>query len=217
MLHPAELEREDCHEVELAERVRDRRVLLEPRERVRVQVEDRLTVASHLGGIRLAMEHSEIPSVPPRGLYRKLARHKRKQVGRNRLRLSEPHARPLRVRLGRDRSAVGHRLPPDRHVERQTVAGLQVGLIEAGKRAVGPRGNEQRVQGLPVAVEGVVARDEINGELVLSRSRRLCRNRQMAVAERDQHVAAAGLDAEHLIAGLREVNDHTVRRFQREA
>ena len=46
-------------EVELAERIRDRRVVLEPGERRGVQVEDRVAVARDLGGVGLAMEHPE--------------------------------------------------------------------------------------------------------------------------------------------------------------
>jgi acyl-CoA dehydrogenase len=44
-------------------------------------------------------------------------RHECKEVGRNRLRLDEPHPGPLAVGLGRGRGAVGHRLPPGGHVE----------------------------------------------------------------------------------------------------
>ena len=120
MLHAAELEGRNQHEVELAERIRDCRVVLEPSERGRVQIEDRLAVARDLRGIGLAMEHRNRRSAlgglglePPGG--------KREEVGRNRRRLapkplrgfppppSLPGAAPLvapRALLGASRASV---------------------------------------------------------------------------------------------------------------
>ena len=62
VLHPAELKRRDQHDVELAERVRDGGVPLEPFERRGVQIEDRIAVPRHFGRVRLAVEH---PSARP--------------------------------------------------------------------------------------------------------------------------------------------------------
>ena len=99
MLHAAELERRNGDEVELAERIRDRGVVLEPGERRGVQVEDGVAVARDLGRVGLAVEHPELAAVPLRRLDRKPAGHEREQIGRNRLGLGEPHARPLRIAI----------------------------------------------------------------------------------------------------------------------
>jgi hypothetical protein len=54
VLHAAEGERRNRHDVELPESVRDGRVVFEPGEGCGVQVEDGVAVARHLGRVGLA-------------------------------------------------------------------------------------------------------------------------------------------------------------------
>ena len=82
-------------EVELAERIRDPRVALEPVERRGVQIEDRVAVARDLRGVGLAVEHPERAAVPLGGLDLEPARGEREEIGRDRLRLREAE-RPRR-------------------------------------------------------------------------------------------------------------------------
>ena len=89
VLHAAELERGDRDEVELAERVGDGGVALEKLERARVQVENRVAVARHLGGVGLAMEHPEGAAVALGGLDLEIAGDERDQVGGQRLGFGE--------------------------------------------------------------------------------------------------------------------------------
>ena len=58
MLHAAELERRNQHDVELAERIGDPGVALHPVDGGRMQVEDGVTVARDLGGVRFAVEQA---------------------------------------------------------------------------------------------------------------------------------------------------------------
>ena len=60
MLHAAELEGGNGHEVELAEGVGDAGVVLQHGQRAGVEVEDRLAVARHLRGVGLAVVHAEV-------------------------------------------------------------------------------------------------------------------------------------------------------------
>ncbi len=105
MLHAAELERRDRDEVELAERVRNRGVALEKLERARVQIEDRLAIARHLGGVGFAMEHPERAAVALGGLDLEVAGDERHEIGRQRLRFRERHRDAIAARSVRDSSA----------------------------------------------------------------------------------------------------------------
>ena len=79
------------------------------------------------------------------------------------------------------------------------------------------RRDEQRIQELLLAVEGVITCNEINRNLVLPCPGRLRGDRQVSVPEGNRHLGAAGAHAADASARLREVDDHAVRRFQREA
>jgi hypothetical protein len=111
VLHPAELERRDQHEVELAERIRNAGVILEPLERVSVQIENRLTIAGDLRGVGLTMEHAETSALALGGLDVELAGRERKQIRRNRLRLLEHEPDFVGHVDVPDFLAVRHRLP----------------------------------------------------------------------------------------------------------
>ena len=89
MLHAAELERRNEHEVELAERVGNAGVLLEPGERRGVQVENRVAVARDFGGVGLAMEHAELAAVALGRFDLELAGGEGEEIGRDRLRFGE--------------------------------------------------------------------------------------------------------------------------------
>ena len=184
VLHPAELKRRNQHDVELAERIRDARVVLEPGERRRVEVEDRVPVARHLRRIGLAVKHPERAPVARRGLDGELPRREGKEIGGQRLRLRKrrPASGP-----GCSRASVSAPLAtasqPSGHVERQRVARLHVGLIEAGKREMRARRDEQRVEKLVVAIERLVAGGELDRR---SRSHPPAwprRNRQVTVGD----------------------------------
>ena len=89
MLHAAELERRHEQEVELAERIGDAGVALEPLERGGVQIEDRVAVARDLRRVGFAVEHPERPAVALGGLDLEAAGGEREQVGRQRLGFGE--------------------------------------------------------------------------------------------------------------------------------
>ena len=163
VLHAAELERRDQHEIELAERVRDAGVVLEPGERRRMQVEDRVAVARDLGGVGLAMEHPERAAVALAGLDREPARRRRRRDrwAAAASRRSVTCGRPSRV-VTAARRRWPRACPARRDVERERAARLEVGLVEAGKRQVGARRHEQRVEEVVVAVERLVAGGELD-------------------------------------------------------
>ena len=92
MFHPAELERRHQQEVELAERIGNAGVLLEPRERRGVQIEDRVAVARDLLGVGLAVEHAERAAVALGGLDLELAGREGEEIRRERLRFRESQA-----------------------------------------------------------------------------------------------------------------------------
>src|SRR5688572_18769737 len=92
MLHSTELKRRNQDEVELPERVGNRRVALEPLERGGMEIEHRLPVPRHLCGIGLAMEHPELPAAASRLLHAEPAGGEGEEVRGQRWRLGEPDA-----------------------------------------------------------------------------------------------------------------------------
>ena len=103
MLHPAELKRRHEHEVELAELVGMRGVVLEPGERRGMQVEDRVAISGDLLRVGFAMEHPEGAAVPLGALDLELPGGEREQVGRR----SAAFRRSGRARHGRYGLALG--------------------------------------------------------------------------------------------------------------
>ena len=103
------------------------------------------------------------------------AGREREQIGRQRLGLGKRErassAAAPSPAVPRQRRAVAHRLPARGHGERERVARLQVRLVEAGKRQLRPRRDEQRVEELVVAVQRLVAGDEVHRQLVRRRPR----------------------------------------------
>ena len=82
-----------------------RGVALEEFERARVQIEDRVAVARHLGRVGLAMEHPEGAAVAFRGLDLEIAGDERDEIGRQRLRSRQTSRWRDRRLVVRDNSA----------------------------------------------------------------------------------------------------------------
>jgi hypothetical protein len=76
-----------------------------------MQVEDRIAIPSHFGGIGLAMKHPQRASGALRGLNREPASHEGKQIRRQRRRFRERRGDRSRRRRPRDLRAVSDRLP----------------------------------------------------------------------------------------------------------
>ena len=106
------------------------------------------------------------------------------------------------------------RLPPVGHGQRQRVAGLQIRLVEAGERQPRPRGDEQRVQKVVVAVEGLVAGRELELDPVGSGSRHLGGHDDVTIDDRGGQRATAGPDGEQPVGWLREIEDQLPRGVQ---
>ncbi len=227
VLHPAELERRYEQEIELAPGIRDAGVALEPVERTGVQIEDRVTVPRHLGGIGLAMEHAERPPGSLGGLDREPAGSEREQVGRQRLGFGELDDRPLGALAGFERGAVGDGVPRRGDLEADLPARLEIRLVEAGKCQVGAGRHEQRVEVLVVAVERVVGSVEVDGDLVGALRQGRGWNHQVVRRARqgDGPAArcrapdrAAGAEVQHQVArgtGERESYDRASRHRRR--
>ena len=205
MLHPAKLERRDQHEVELAERVRNRRVVLEPGERVGVQVEDRRPIACDLRGVRLTVEHAELPSIAFGRFDAELAGGEREEVRRNRLRLVEDQAEVIGRRRAARLAAVRHGDPVGRHLQAQAPAGLQIRLVEAWDRERRARRHEQRVEVVVVAIERLVAGDELELDRVVASRERPRRQHDVAVLNSRRDLMAVRFHATQVIARLREI------------
>ena len=181
MLHPAELERRNHHDVELAERVRDAGVLLHPVESGGVQIEDGVAVVRDLLRVVLAVKHAELATAALRALDREPAGREGEQVRGDGLRFGETNPSPSIVPLADARLLVADGLPSLGHLERQGPPGLEVRLIEAGERFVRPSRHEDRVQDIVAAVERHVSRVERDRDPVLSPPQDRCRKHQMAV------------------------------------
>ena len=97
VLHAAELERRHEQEVELAERIRDAGVALEPGERRGVQIEDRVAVPRDFRGVGLAVEHAEPSAVSLGRLDLEAPGGEREEVRRKRLGFREPNAVVLSI------------------------------------------------------------------------------------------------------------------------
>src|SRR5437868_4045007 len=85
MLHAAKLQRRNEHEIELAPGIRDAGVLFEPGEGARMEIEDGVAVADHLGGIGLAMKHAERAAIALSGFDAELSSGEGEQVSGERL------------------------------------------------------------------------------------------------------------------------------------
>ena len=166
MLHASELERRHEQEVELAPGVRNAGVAFEPGERRGVQVEDRIAVPRDFCRVGLAMEHPKRAAPTFGGLDRESSGGKREEVRGQRLGFRKRQADPA-VGLAASRlDAVGDRHPPGGHVQTERPARLQIRLIETGERPVCPCRHEECVEEIRMAIERVVAGDEIDEDLV---------------------------------------------------
>ena len=170
MLHPAELERRNQDEVELAERIRNRRVVLEPRERARVQVEDR-----RRGCARPSRRRSRDgtcgrcrPSRSPVSTA-ELAGREREEIRRDRLRLVEDEAELVAAR-----SCVPSRLPFDTAVQsggtfrRSRQRALRSGWSKQGIASDARAGTNSEYRKSSLRLSDCVAGDELDLDRVLA-------------------------------------------------
>jgi hypothetical protein len=168
MLHAAKLKRRNEHEVELAELVGNVGVLLEPRERGRMQVEDRLPVPRDLLRVGFAMEHSKRPAVALGGFNLEFAGGERKEVRRDWLRFCIPDAHAIARGLSRGLGAVRDGQPFRWQGELQRVPRLDVQLVEARECEARPGRHEDRVKEIGIAIERCVTRAKHDVERVFA-------------------------------------------------
>ena len=109
MLHSSELKGRDQDEVELAPRIRDRCIRLEPRQRSGVEIKQRVSVARDLCRVGLAVEHAKHATVARRGFDGELPRRKGEQIGRQRRCLLELDVTPPAGRSVRPLQSSGPR------------------------------------------------------------------------------------------------------------
>jgi hypothetical protein len=208
VLHAAELKRWDQHEVELAPRIFDVGVILQPLECLRMQIEERLAIARDLCRIRLAMKEPQCASVALRGLDGELASDEREEIRRQRRRLLKRRLDGARRRLSGDLRTVCHRLPTVRGDERQAISRLEIRLVKTRERQTRSRRHEQRVEKLIVPIEGIVASEKLEFDLVGTGLRHLGRDDDVAVANGDSDDTAGGANLRQPFGRLREVEDH---------
>lgn len=205
MLHAPELERRDQHKIELPPRIRNCRVLLQPRQRPGMQIKNRLPIPGHLCRVRLPVEHPESPPIPNRCFHLKFPRSERKQISGKRLRLRKadrtPSTRRRPSRLGTIRGS----LPARRNVQRQRVLRLQTRLIKTGKRIMRPSRHKQRVQEIVIAVERLIPRHKLNPDGILSGPNHRSRYHQMPVHKLKRDTLTIRLDRDDTLALLLKI------------
>ena len=101
--------------------------------------------------------------------------------------------------------------PPSRRARQcECVTSLEIRLVEAREGQVRSCGHKQGVQELAVAVQRLVAGEELDGNLVLTTPGCFGRNRQMTVGKRERRVRGADAHASDVVARLREVEHDPV-------
>ena len=220
MFHPAELKGGNHHEVELAPRVWNTGVGLEPRQRRRVLVKEHVAIAREARSVGLAMEHPELAPVARRHLHREPAGHKREEIARQGRRLGELDARSsrrCRVPGGAGHfPAVGHHRPFLRNLQRQRITGLEIRLVEQREGEPRPGWHKQGVEKVVGAVQRLVAGDELDGDLVAAGTGGGSGDHEVPVLERERHVDGTDAHTAQVLARLLEVEDDAVRGGQRE-
>jgi hypothetical protein len=193
VLHAAELEGGDQHQIEFPPRVRDRSVFLQPGQGARVQVEDCVAIASDLCGVGFAMKHAEGASVAFGGLHLELTGCEGEQVGRQRHGFRESRDSAAVGCFTAGLRAVGGCLPGGRKIKGERVTRLQAGLVEAGKRKMGARRNKEGVQEFIVAIERFVAGEEFNPDGIFAGLDGSGGNNDVPVHEVERRRFAVGL------------------------
>ena len=153
----------------------------------------RLAVARHLRRVGFAVKHTELAAVTLGRLDGEPSGDEGEQIRGDRLRLGETDACATR-RSGslETLGAVRHGLPSCRDFERSACnapSGLAGRSRETPVRA---RRNEQRVQKLAVAIQRLVAGDEVDGNFVLAGLGGFGRNRQVTIGTVEGHSPLAG-------------------------
>jgi hypothetical protein len=184
MFHAAELECGHEEEIELAERIRDTGVAFEPIERRRVQVENRVAVASHFLRVGFTMDHSEGTAVALSLLDEEPASREREEARGDGSRFGEGEPRAATARGSRGLGAVRNRFPAGGHVQGERPAAFEVRLIETGKGLVGPGWDEDRVEEVIAPVERRIAGVEIERDGVYPGAQRGGREEDVPVDQR---------------------------------
>src|SRR5581483_8250175 len=130
----------------------------EPGEGAGVQVKNRVAVASHLGGVGLAVKHAEGAALALCGFDLEFAGREGEQVGGKGRSFGKMDA----LAGARGSGPIGHDLPVRRNFEGQSITRLETRLIEAGEGEVRAGRHEQGVKEIGVAVESLVTGGEIN-------------------------------------------------------
>ncbi len=179
-----------------------------------MQVEHGVTIARHLLRVGFSMKHPKRASIALRCFELELPRSECEQVRGNRLRLRVTNPSAFAGGLAGQLGAVGHGGPSGRDRQFQFVARLEIRLVEAREGQVRSRGHKQGVQELAVAVQRLVAGDELDDNLVFTTPGCFGRNRQMTVGKRERRVRGADAHASYVVARLREVEYDPVWRAQ---
>ena len=218
MLHAAVLKRRHEHEIELLERERDARVVLEPGQRGGVEVEDGVGVAQQAVAVGLAVVHGHPPPVAFRRLHLELPGREGEQVAADGRRFGEVEPRPAVADLMGGERPVGHRAPPGRHVEAQPEPRLQVRLVEQRQGDARPVGHEQRVEEVVPAVERSVPGGEVDRHRQRAGGQAPCapRHDDVLVPRLEGRRLAADAHGVHAAGRLGEVEDDRSRLRQGE-
>jgi hypothetical protein len=110
-----------------------------------------------------------------------------------------------------DLGSVCDRLPAVRSDERQAISRLQIRLVETRERQTCSRRHEQRVEKLIVSIEGIVAGNEIEFDLVGTGLGHLGRYDDVAVSNDGRDDAPPGTNLSEPLGWLREIEDDGLR------
>src|SRR3989449_9024524 len=172
MFHAAELERRREEKIEFAKRIQEAGEALEPVERRRVQVEDRVAVAADFLRGGFTMEHSEGAAVALSPLDKELGGGEREEIRGEGSRFGEGEPRAATARGSRGFGSVRNRFPSGGHVEGERPPRFEFRLIETGEGLTGPGRDEDRVDEIVAPVERRIAGVELQRVRVRPRPER---------------------------------------------
>ena len=204
MLHAAELEAGDDHEVVFVEGAGDAGIVFQPVQGLENQRED----VVHLGRfrrIRLPVIDVQGFAGPDAGLLLPTAGRKGEEIGAQRRGLPESHPLPSIRHFGGRFNPVGDGFPPGRKFQRQGKPSLEVRLVETRECGPRPVRHEERVQIVIIAVEGTVSGDELHIDLVFSFSERAGRQDNVFVVVIDRTLFSVHFQADNSLASFPEV------------
>ena len=144
------------------------RVIFQPGQGARVQVENGVAVARHFRGVGLAMKHAEDPAAALGRFDRELAGRKAEEIRRQRLGFGEVDDGAPSIRAPAGFRAVCDRLPVSPGPSGSSGCGPSCRVDRSREGEMCARRHEQRVRLLRVPVERLVAGDKRDRDLVLS-------------------------------------------------